>query len=115
MNEGVDWIEVGTLGEVPIQGTRIVRTIDGDVAIFRTLDNQLFALRDSCPHKGGKLSMGIVHGKAVTCPLHSWVIDLESGEAKAPDRGCAHVVGLSLVGEKIYLQLPRAAQNGTHG
>ena len=36
---------------------------------------------DRCPHKGGPLSQGIVHGRAVTCPLHDWMIDLATGEA----------------------------------
>jgi nitrite reductase (NADH) small subunit len=43
---------------------------------------------DSCPHKGGPLSQGIVHGTSVTCPLHAWKIGLADGEAQAPDVGC---------------------------
>ena len=56
---------------------------------FRTADDQVFALRDRCPHKGGPLSQGIVHGHRITCPLHNWVLELESGQAVAPDVGCA--------------------------
>jgi nitrite reductase (NADH) small subunit len=35
-----------------------------------------------------------VHGHRIACPLHSWVIELETGEAVAPDRGvtaCFHI------------------------
>ncbi|WP_222440662.1 nitrite reductase small subunit NirD [Siccirubricoccus deserti] len=84
------WTEVCRLDDIPRQGARVVATPKhGQVAIFRTLDDTAFALEDRCPHKGGPLSQGIVHGHAVTCPLHSWVIDLGSGEAAAPDKGCA--------------------------
>lgn len=86
----MDWIQIGNLEDIPRQGSRIVMTAQGEIALFRTVDDQVFALNNRCPHKGGPLAQGIVHGKRVTCPLHSWVIDLESGEAIAPDVGCAH-------------------------
>ena len=84
-----DWIEVGKVEDIPRLGARVVRTEDGDIALFRTADDEVFALRDKCPHKGGPLSQGIVHGKRVACPLHDWKIHLDSGNAVAPDEGCA--------------------------
>jgi nitrite reductase/ring-hydroxylating ferredoxin subunit len=77
-----------------MRGARRVPTRDGDVAIFRTGDGQVFALADRCPHKGGPLSQGIVHGHAVACPLHNWSIELATGEplgadaARAARRSC---------------------------
>ena len=76
----VEWIDVGAVTDVPLRGARRVPTPKGDVAVFRTGDNQLYALFDRCPHKQGPLSQGIVHGRAVTCPLHAWNIDLATGE-----------------------------------
>ncbi|APZ42885.1 nitrite reductase small subunit NirD [Acidihalobacter ferrooxydans] len=85
----MSWLEIGSLDDIPRLGARVVRTPQGDIAVFRTLDDQVFALRDACPHKGGPLSQGIVHGHRVTCPLHNWKIELASGAAVAPDEGCA--------------------------
>ena len=83
-----DWKTICPLDDIPPLGSRIVRqSSGGDIAIFRTEDNEVFALHDKCPHKGGPLSQGIVHGKRVTCPLHAWNIELASGEAVAPDQG----------------------------
>jgi len=87
MNE--HWIEIGTLEDIPRQGSRVVKTAAGDIAVFRTLEDEVFALRDKCPHKGGPLSQGIVSGKRVACPLHDWKITLDTGVAVAPDKGCA--------------------------
>ncbi|MGD2160870.1 MAG: nitrite reductase small subunit NirD, partial [Gammaproteobacteria bacterium] len=84
------WTEVINLEEIPRLGTRVLRTDTMDIALFRTSVDEVFALKDSCPHKGGPLSQGIVHGNTVTCPLHNWKIDLNSGEALAPDEGCSH-------------------------
>jgi len=83
-----NWIEIGALNDIPVLGSRIVRTASGDIAVFRTADDEVFALDDRCPHKGGPLSQGIVHNKRVTCPLHNFVIELRSGTAVAPDEGC---------------------------
>lgn len=84
-----DWHDIGALSDIPQLGSRIVKSAQGDIAVFRAADDAVFALSDSCPHRGGPLSQGIVHGHRVTCPLHNWVLELESGAAIAPDVGCA--------------------------
>ena len=89
MSEQGEWVEVGKIDDIPKQGARVVRTADYDIAVFRTVDDEIFALRDQCPHKGGPLSQGIVHDKRVACPLHDWKIHLDTGLAVAPDEGCA--------------------------
>lgn len=81
------WIDIGSLDDVPRQGARIVKTKRGCIAVFRTVADEVFALDDRCPHKGGPLSQGIVHDKSVTCPLHNWVISLETGMAQGADKG----------------------------
>lgn len=83
----IAWVDVGYLDDIPRQGARCVSVGDITVAIFRTVDNQVFALEDKCPHKNGPLSQGIVHDGCVTCPLHNWVISLETGEAQGADKG----------------------------
>jgi nitrite reductase (NADH) small subunit len=87
-----EWTEIGAVEDVPLRGSRVVTTPRGDIAIFKASDGRIFALWDRCPHKGGPLSQGIVHGHSVTCPLHNWVIGLETGEVKGPDQGCARKV-----------------------
>lgn len=103
----LDWVAIGSLDDIPRLGARVVATAQGDVAVFRTGDDQVFALDDRCPHKAGKLSQGIVHGHNVTCPLHNWVIGLADGVAQAPDEGCTRTVPARLVGTTILLHLPR--------
>jgi len=78
------------LGDIPRLGARVVKADGVEVAVFRTAADQVFALKDACPHRQGPLSQGIVHGDSVTCPLHNWKIDLASGEALGPDQGCAN-------------------------
>lgn len=82
-----NWIDIAALDDIPPRGARVVKTRLGCVAIFRTIDDRVFAIDDACPHKKGPLSEGIVHGNAVTCPLHNWVIDLETGLVNGADEG----------------------------
>jgi nitrite reductase (NADH) small subunit len=96
-------IRVGTVDDIPRLGSRVVEMRGGDVAVFRTADDRVFALADRCPHKAGKLSQGIVHGTSVTCPLHNWVIGLDDGRAKDPDEGCVRTVPVRLDGRDILL------------
>ena len=94
------------LEDIPVLGSRIVkRTGQIDIAIFRNDQDKVFALLDSCPHKGGPLSQGIVHGESVTCPLHSWKIGLADGEAQAPDVGCAARFEVKVEDGHVYLGL----------
>jgi len=100
-----EWIEIGHINDIPKLGARVVSAGDFNIAVFRTDNDEIFALRDECPHKGGPLSQGIVHGKKVACPLHDWKIHLDSGEAVEPDEGCAASYPVRIEGDTVYLSL----------
>lgn len=99
------WTRVAALDEIPSLGARVVKRTEGDIAVFRNAENEVFALRDKCPHKGGPLSQGIVHGRHVTCPLHGWNIALADGEAVAPDKGCAGTFPVKIEDGVVFLQI----------
>mgnify|MGYP003509658537 CR=1 FL=1 len=60
----MNWIQVGKLDNIPRQGSRVINTATGDVALFRTVDDQVFALNNRCPHKGcaHRLEVRVAHG-----------------------------------------------------
>ena len=83
------WKKICRVEDIPVLGSRRVARDQGiDVAVFRNDADDVFALLDRCPHKGGPLSQGIVFGTSVACPLHNWTIGLCDGQAQAPDEGC---------------------------
>ena len=99
-----DWKVICRVDEIPVLGSRRVARPQGlDVAVFRNDQDQVFALLDRCPHKGGPLSQGIIHGHAVTCPLHNWVISLETGNAQGADAGCVRKLPLKVDDGRIHL------------
>jgi len=100
-----DWIEIGRLSDIPQRGARCVNTPMGRIAVFRTATDDLYAMEDRCPHKGGPLSQGIVHGAAVTCPLHNWTLSLETGSALGADEGSVRTFALKREGERIFMDV----------
>ncbi len=100
------WKVLCRVDDIPRLGARRVkRAIGGDVAVFRTADDKVFALLDKCPHKGGPLSQGIVFGESVACPLHNWTIGFNDGCAAAPDVGCVQKFSVKVDGDVVSLDL----------
>jgi len=99
----VTWFDIGSLSDIPVRGARRVEIMGDIVAVFRTASDQVFALSDKCPHNGGPLSQGIVHGDCVTCPLHNWVISLKDGEAQGADQGKARHYPIEIEDNRLKL------------
>jgi nitrite reductase (NADH) small subunit len=100
------WVNICLMKEIPRLGARRIARIKGTpVAVFRNADDEVFALLDRCPHKGGPLSQGIVFGQSVACPLHNWTIGLTDGCARAPDAGCTPRFAVKLEGDMVQMDL----------
>ena len=101
-----EWKKICAVSDVPVLGSRVVHSEDeGRIAIFRNSADQVFAVRDRCPHKGGPLSQGIMHGPTVTCPLHSWKIQLDDGQVVPPDVGCVKPFPVKVEDGSVFLQI----------
>lgn len=98
-----NWIEIGSVNAIPRRGARCVNTPRGKIGVFRTQEDQIFAIDNQCPHKAGPLSEGIVHGASVTCPMHSWVFDLATGKALGADEGQVRTYPIDVVDGRIFI------------
>lgn len=107
-----EWKKICLVTDIPTLGSRrVARPVGLEVAVFRSSNGKVFALLDRCPHKGGPLSQGIVHGESVACPLHNWNIGLGDGCAKAPDEGCTPKFSVKVEEGAVFLD---AAELATH-
>jgi len=104
-----NWTKVATLDDIPKLGARVVKHAGGNIAVFRTDADAVFAMNDRCPHKGGPLSQGIVSGDKVTCPLHGINICFKDGHAIAPDEGCVPTYPAKVEAGVVYLDIQGAA------
>ncbi len=106
------WKKICFVTDIPVLGSRRVLRAQGmDVAVFRNAEDKVFALLDRCPHKGGPLSQGIVHGTSVACPLHNWNIGLGDGCAKGPDEGCTPKFAVQVKDGEVYLDAQELANH----
>lgn len=103
--EVTEWIDIVSVNEIPKLGSRIVKTESSNIALFRTAEDKIYAIKDECPHKQGPLSQGIVHGDSVTCPLHNWKINLSNGEVLGPDEGCVNTYPVRVDSNRVYIKL----------
>ena len=109
-----EWTKICDVNDIPVLGSRRVARATGmDVAVFRNDANEVFALLDRCPHKGGPLSQGIVFGTSVACPLHNWTIGLDNGCAKAPDEGCTPKFSVKVDKDTVFLNTEELATHAT--
>lgn len=100
-----EWLDLGPVTQVPLRGARTVPVMGGpEIAVFRTGDDRIYVLENRCPHKGGPLSQGIVHGDRVACPLHNWTISLATGRAQGPDEGCTPTIPVRIVSGRILVE-----------
>ncbi|QHQ36862.1 nitrite reductase small subunit NirD [Algicella marina] len=106
-----DFIDIGALEDIRPQSARLVRTAMGCIAVFRTADDEVFALDDRCPHKGGPLSNGIQHGRSITCPLHNWVISLSTGMAEGADEGSVRTYPVQVSDGRILMDARALAES----
>lgn len=106
----MSWVDIGALDDIPERGARLVKTHMGCVAVFRTGTDEVFAASDRCPHKGGPLSEGIVHGRKVTCPLHNWVFSLETGQAQGADEGSIATYPIRVEAGRLLLDTAALAE-----
>ena len=106
MVQQAKWLDIGPITQIE-PGMAATLPVEGgdEIAVFHTMRGEFYALVNKCPHKAGPLSQGIVHGKAVTCPLHNWVISLETGRALGADEGSVRTIPLELRGGRIFMAI----------
>jgi nitrite reductase (NADH) small subunit len=105
-----EWKPICRVDDIPVLGSRrVARPVGAPVALFRNGDNQVFALLDRCPHRGGPLSQGIVFGTSVACPLHNWTIGLGDGKAQGADEGCTPRFAVRVDDGQVYLDTTELA------
>ena len=97
MNEQVGaadcaWRQVCRIDELARPGVRTLALPGLNVAVFRLADDRMFGIEDRCPHRGARLSAGLLYNEdKIACADHGWGIRLVDGGVEPPGQGCARV------------------------
>ena len=99
-------IKVAETNEVPPGTAKAVDLEGRPVALFN-IDGTYYAIGDTCTHRGGPLSGGMVEGTTVTCPLHGATYDVTTGNVLGPpaSEGVAHY-NVQVDGSDIKVETP---------
>jgi nitrite reductase/ring-hydroxylating ferredoxin subunit/Fe-S cluster biogenesis protein NfuA len=74
-----NWLQVGTLSEIPEGGIRAM-SIEGEKVILSRQGSVVTCFQNACAHLGFALDDGEINDGVITCPHHGFQYDLASGE-----------------------------------
>jgi nitrite reductase/ring-hydroxylating ferredoxin subunit len=78
------FIKVGTTQELDaLEAGKLVEAIGQRIAIFN-VGGKYCAIEDTCPHRGGPLSEGMLAEDAVICPWHGSRFNVKTGVVLTP-------------------------------
>jgi nitrite reductase/ring-hydroxylating ferredoxin subunit len=77
------FVKVATTGELAPGQAKKVELEGKTIALFN-LEGSYHAIDDTCPHRGGPLSQGLIEGEVVTCPWHGSKFQIKTGEVLTP-------------------------------
>lgn len=98
------WRQVCALHELPCAGVKTLALPDVNVAVFRLADGRMFGIEDRCPHRGARLSAGVIYdGEKISCLDHGWGIRLTDGGVEAPEQGCVTTFPVKVEGGFVYV------------
>ena len=66
--------------DIPTEGASAEIVVAGNIVALFNVDGELHALDGICPHQGGPLGQGALHGCVVSCPWHGWEYDVSDGQ-----------------------------------
>ncbi len=97
------FVTVAKVTDIPESQGLAVPFEDQMVAIFK-VEDEYYAIADSCPHMGASLASGPLEGTTVTCPWHAWRFCVTDGTWCDNPRIRIDTFEIRVVGDEIQLR-----------
>ena len=78
-----EFVKAAKTDEIAPGQSKMLEVNGKKIAIFNVAGS-FYAIDDTCSHRGGSLSQGMIEGEKITCPWHGAVFDIRSGEVLGP-------------------------------
>lgn len=98
------FVRTAKIAELP-PGTVREFQIEGRAVALANVDGKVYAINNTCLHRGGPLGQGILEGKVVTCPWHGWQFDVTSGNAVQNPKAAVDCYRAEVRGVDIFVDL----------
>jgi nitrite reductase (NADH) small subunit/3-phenylpropionate/trans-cinnamate dioxygenase ferredoxin subunit len=92
----VDELPPGTVRELYIEGKAVA---------VANVAGKIFAINNTCLHRGGPLGQGLLEGKVVTCPWHGWQFDVTTGKAVQNPAARVDCYAAEVRGQDLFIDL----------
>ena len=96
---------IGEISAFPSGEVREVRVCGEPYAICN-VDGELHAVHGVCPHNGGLLGQGALHGNMLVCPWHAWEFDCFTGQHDYNTAVTVQTIAVVVNGNAVSLELP---------
>ena len=101
--------KIGRLPQLP-PGTLVQAEVAGLRFAVCNVNGELFAIDGDCPHAGGPLGHGALHGHMIFCPFHAWAFDCRTGEFERNPNLKVRTFPIRVEGEDVYIDVPDDAR-----
>jgi nitrite reductase/ring-hydroxylating ferredoxin subunit len=91
-----DEIPPGTIREFQLNGTTVA---------IANVDGNLYAINNTCLHRGGPLGEGELNGKIVTCPWHGWTYDVTTGKTTMNPAVGVTCYPIDIKGDDVFVEV----------
>jgi nitrite reductase/ring-hydroxylating ferredoxin subunit len=100
--------KVARLSQLPA-GSVMEVAVGEDVYAICNAGGRVTALGGVCPHRGGPLGQGAIHGNHVVCPWHAWEWDCQTGANDFDPAKRVPTFEVRIEGDDILLEVPQRA------
>jgi nitrite reductase/ring-hydroxylating ferredoxin subunit len=99
------FLRAAKLEEIPPGTIREIQ-VDGNKAVaLANVEGKLYAINNTCMHRGGPLGQGELLGKTVTCPWHGWQYDVTTGKIEMNPTVGVECYPVELRGDDIFIDV----------
>lgn len=99
------FVKVGALSGLPA-GQMLEAILDEERYVVCNVDGTLHSISGFCPHSGGPLGQGALHGEVVVCPWHGWEFNCRTGENPGNANLRVTTYPVKMDGDDILIDIP---------
>jgi nitrite reductase/ring-hydroxylating ferredoxin subunit len=101
----MSFVKVGSLAALP-PGQVMQADVRGNSYVVCNAGGALYAYDGLCPHAGGPLGEGALHGNTLVCPWHAWEYDCRTGVNDYDDSVRLTPFPVKVEGDDILIDVP---------
>lgn len=97
-------VTVAKTDELPPGQGMVAEVAGKEIALFN-VGGTVYALDNTCVHRGGPLGEGDLDGEVVSCPWHNWEYNVTTGACLTNPAACVATFPVVVDGNAITVEL----------